>query len=91
VPRTVNVESEPRLAELAAAAARDGEDIIIETAEGPLAALVSIGKYHRCFEQRHRVLSVVKRIQSRNPDADPDEVERDVAEAIQEVREGQRP
>jgi len=62
--------------------------VVVEDEGQPVAALVSPDDLERLkrLDARDDAWRVVDEIRARNRDKDPDEVERDVAEAIEEMR-----
>lgn len=67
--------------------------VLVEDEGTPLAAIVSIADLKRLTQmdkQRARRWKVFDEIHARNADKDPDEVERDVAQAIEEMRAEER-
>ena len=67
--------------------------IVLENGGAPVAAIVSAADLDRLAEldrQREDHWRVFDEIHARNADKDPEEVERDVAEAIAEVRRERR-
>lgn len=66
-----------------------GTRVVVEDDGRPVAALVStadLDRLNRLDGYREDPWSVIEEIHARNKDKDPEEVERDVAEAIAEVR-----
>ena len=63
-----------------------GEKVIINRHGKPAAAVVPIEVYENWKRQRQQFFDAVREIQSANPDADPEEVMRDVLYAQQAVR-----
>lgn len=63
--------------------------IIIKRANEPIAVLVSIQAYQQFLKQRDKDLSILDRVWSKIPDVPEDEVEKDIAAAIAEVRYAQ--
>ena len=57
---------------------------IINTEEGT--ATISLDWYNNVIAEREARFAVIKEIQDAQEDRDPEEVERDVAEAIERVR-----
>src|SRR5579872_2772574 len=75
-----------------------GEPTIVEKQGKPVAVVISpeeYAQYRRYKEEaKQRFFRVVDRIQERNADKDPDEVDHDVTAAVAEVRQeahGQQP
>ena len=63
------------------------EPVVIEKKGRPVAVLISPEQWDRYQQQlKERFFETVDRVQDRNADADPQEVERDVTEAVEEVR-----
>ena len=63
------------------------EPVIVERKGRPMAVIISPEQWERYQRQvKAGFFEAIDRIQQRNLDKDPDEVERDVAEAIDEVR-----
>ena len=67
--------------------------VLVEDDGAPVAAIVStldLKRLTQMDKQRAKRWKVFDEIHARNADKDPDEVERDVAEAIEEMREERR-
>lgn len=67
--------------------------VLVEDDGAPVAAIVSALDFKRLTQldkQRAQRWKVFEEIHARNADKDPDEVERDVAEAIDEMRAEER-
>ena len=63
------------------------EPVIVERKGRPIAVLISPEQWQQYQDQaRHQFFEAIDRLQERNRDADPDEVFRDVTEAVEEVR-----
>ena len=63
------------------------EPVIVERKGKPVAVLISPEQWERYQQQtKDRLFEAIDRLQERNRDADPDEVERDVTEVVEEVR-----
>ena len=61
--------------------------MIFEKSGRPVAVLISPEQWERYQQQtRERFFAAVDRLQERNREMDPEEVERDVTEAVEEVR-----
>jgi prevent-host-death family protein len=63
-----------------------GDSYIIEKQGKPVAAVVPLEIYEQWRERRNRFLSLLREVQAKNIDADPDEVMQDILEAQQAVR-----
>ena len=65
----------------------DQEPVIVERKGRPIAILISPEQWqHYQDAVRNRFFDAVDRLQERNRDADPEQVARDVTEAVEEVR-----
>ena len=67
--------------------------VVVEEDGAPVAAIVSTEDFRRLTQldkQRAKEWQVFEEIHARNRDKDPDDVERDVAEAVAEMREEER-
>ena len=63
------------------------EPVIVERKGKPVAVLISPEQWERYQQQtKERLFEAIDRLQERNRDVDPAEVERDVTEAVEEVR-----
>lgn len=80
-------EARDRFGEVLNRAYYQREPIIVERQGKPVAVVVSPADFER-YQQlaRDRFFQVVDRVQDRNAAHDPDEVLRDVTEAVDEVR-----
>ena len=58
----------------------------MERSGRPVAAVIPVETYEKLVEERRIRFEVMDRIRSRLPEKTPDEIERDVAAAIEEVR-----
>lgn len=63
------------------------EEVIVERSGKPMVAVIPIQVYEQLLAEREARFQVVDRIRNRLPDVSPEEVERDVAEAIAAVRD----
>src|SRR3712207_6360363 len=63
------------------------EPVIVERKGRPMAVLISPEQWQQYQDDaRNRFFDAVDRLQERNRDADPEQVLRDVTEAVEEVR-----
>ena len=63
------------------------EPVIVEHKGKPVAVLISPEQWERYQQQtKDRLFEAIDRLQERNRDADPEEVEREVSEVVEEVR-----
>jgi len=63
-----------------------GEEIIVERSGRPMAALIPVDTYERLVAERRTRFEVLDQIRSLLPDAASEEIEKDVAQAIDAVR-----
>lgn len=69
-----------------------GKDtVIIEKQGKPVVAVIDVERYEQWMAEREARFKVFDEIRARNLDRDPAEVEKDVAEALAEVRATKRP
>ncbi len=81
-------EARKRFSKLLKRARSGGAVTIIERSGKPMAAMVPIELYEQLVAEREARFEVLERIRSRAPDRSPDEVERDLTEAIAAIRAG---
>ena len=89
---TISAASEG-LTELVEKVSRQKTRVVIEEDGKPLAAIISaydLALLAQLDARREEDWQVFEEIHAHNSDKDPDEVERDVAEAIMEMREEER-
>jgi len=79
-------EARSRFADLVGSVHYGGEEIIVERSGRPVAAVIPVELYERLVAERRARFEVIDRIQSRLPDKTAEEIERDVAAAIEELR-----
>lgn len=63
-----------------------GDKYVINRHGKPAVAVVPVEIYENWKKQRMRLLALIQEVQEANPDADPEEVMRDVLEAQQAIR-----
>ena len=63
-----------------------GEEIIVERSGRPMAAVIPVDTYERLIVERRTRFEVLDQIRSHLPDVASDEIEKDVAQAIDELR-----
>jgi prevent-host-death family protein len=91
-PMTVTVEiseAERRLTPLAHEVAKTGVRVIVEESGAPIAALVSLDDLDRLEQlrrDREARFAVIDRMRAAFADVSADEIEREVAKAVAEVR-----
>ncbi len=64
-----------------------GAHYIITRGGKVMAAVVPVELSERWHRSREALFALIDEIHARNADADPDELERDIAEAVREARE----
>ncbi len=88
--RVGTVEARRSFSRLIGEAGFKGEHIIIERSGTPMAVLIGFDEYERLIAARTREREArfnrLLAIAERNPDASPEQVETDVAEAVAAVR-----
>jgi prevent-host-death family protein len=63
-----------------------GDKYVISRHGKPAVAIVPLQIYEKWKQERKEFFDLIREVQSANPDADPDEVMRDVLEAQQAIR-----
>lgn len=86
VKRMTAKEARARLAEILGAVHYGKDTVIVEKQGKPMVAVVDIALYEKLMAEREAHFKVFDEIRARNLDKTPEEVERDVTEAIAEVR-----
>jgi len=66
------------------------ETVIVEKQGKPVVAIIDIDLYQRWQEEREARFKVFDEVRSKGRGKTPEEVEKDVAEAVSEVRESAR-
>ena len=94
-PRTVSAaEARANFSEIITEAAYAGRDTVIERNNRPVAVVIGYQEYQALRtlrdKEREARFAVIDEIRARNADADPEQVERDVAEAVRAVRQSKR-
>jgi prevent-host-death family protein len=79
-----------RLGELLEGVSERGDEVIIERAGRPVGVLIPVERYRGIEQGRERLWGMIEEVWEQNQDADPEEIERDIELAIQEVRREQR-
>ncbi len=79
-----------RLGEILDQARYRGDEFIVERRGRPLAAIIPYEEYEQLQRQRAHAFETLDRIRAANAGVDPEEVERDIARALDEVRAGRR-
>jgi len=79
-------EARTRFADLVGSVHYGGEEVIVERSGRPVAAVIPVEMYERLVAERRARFEIIDRIRSRLPDKTTEEIEKDVAAAIDEVR-----
>ena len=83
------VEARKRLGEILESVYYRGDEVVIERAGKPMAVVIPAERYEAMERSRERLFELIENNWERNKDVPFDEVEREVQEAIKEMR-GQR-
>ncbi len=86
VTRISSSEARDRFADLVASSHYGGQITIIERSGKPMAAVIPIEMYKRLMAERETRFNVLDNIRAHFPNVPPDQVEKDIAEAIAAVR-----
>lgn len=65
----------------------DGENYVIVRHGQPAAAIVPLEVYRQWKRERQELFDVIRKTQAANPDADPNQVMKEVLEAQQAIRQ----
>lgn len=79
-------EARNRFSDIMGSIRYGGEEIIVERSGRPMAALIPVDTYERLVAERRTRFEVLDQIRSLLPDAASEEIEKDVAQAIDAVR-----
>ncbi len=89
--RTVSaVQARQRLGELLEGVYYRGDEVVIERAGKVMAVVVPEARYKQIDASRQRLLELIEQAQARNRDVPYEDIQREVDEAIHEVREERR-
>ena len=80
------VEARKHLGELLEGVFYRGDEVVIERAGKPMAAVIPPGRYRAMEQERERMIDLLERTQERNKDVPYDVIEREVNQAVREVR-----
>lgn len=83
------VEARKRLGEILEGVHYRGDEVIIERAGKPMAVVIPAERYEAMEKSRERLFELIEKNWEHNKDVPYEEVEREVRQAIEEVR-GQR-
>jgi prevent-host-death family protein len=79
-------EARDRFAEVLGQVQYGKDTIIVEKQGKPVAAVIDMDQYERLRQSREDAFAVLERVRAKNRDKDPEQVQRDVAAAVAEVR-----
>ena len=79
-------EARNRFSDLMGSVHYGGEEVIVERSGRPMAAVIPVEVYERLVAERRDRFEVIDRIRSRLPDVSPEQIDKDVAEAIARIR-----
>ena len=84
------VEARKRLGEILESVYYRGDEVVIERAGKPMAVVIPAERYEAMERDRERLFELIEKNWERNKDVPYEEIEREVQQAIEEVR-GKRP
>ena len=84
------VEARQKFGELIERVYYRGDEVVVERAGKPMAAVVPMHIYESYLRQRERLFELVERNWEKNKDVPLEEIEADIAEALREVRAAQK-
>ena len=82
------VEARKHLGEILEGVYYRGDEVVIERAGKPMAAVIPPDRYRAMEQERERMIELLERTQERNKDVPYEVIEREVERAIREVRAG---
>jgi len=82
------IEARDKLGQIIEEAYYTGKQFIIARRGKPMAAIVPISEYQKWERDREEFFGLIDRVWEANREADPDALERDIAEAVRETRGG---
>jgi prevent-host-death family protein len=89
--RTVSAQdARQRLGELLEGVYYRGDEVVIERAGKPMGVVVPMERYRQIEAARERVWQKIQEIREQNRGVDTDEVEREVNEVVEAMREEKR-
>lgn len=86
--RVSAVEARKHLGEILEGVFYRGDEVVIERAGKPMAAVIPTERYRSMEERRQRVLELLERTHERNKNVPYEVIQREVDKAIREVRQG---
>jgi prevent-host-death family protein len=85
--RTISaVEARKRLGEVLEGVYYRGDEVIIERAGKPMAVVIPSARYETMERARKRMIDMIEEVHERNKDVPPEVLEREIEQAIREVR-----
>lgn len=85
------VEARQRFGEVLEGVFYRGDEVVIERAGKPMAVVVPLRRYESMERSRERLFELIERNWERNKNVPYEEIQRDVDEAIREVRAQRKP
>ncbi|HLM67576.1 MAG TPA: type II toxin-antitoxin system Phd/YefM family antitoxin [Longimicrobium sp.] len=79
-------EARQKFSELLGRVHYGGETVILESSGKPMAAVIPLALYEKMMQEREARFSIIDRIRDSIPDYPEDEVDADIAEALNDVR-----
>jgi prevent-host-death family protein len=83
-------EARKKLGELLEGVFYRGDEVVIERAGKPMAVVIPAERYEALARSRERMFDLIEQAHERNKDVPLDVIEREVSDAIDEVRRGGR-
>lgn len=83
---TTAIKARRNLGQLLEEAFYKGDEFIIERAGKPMAVLIPVQEFENWLRQREKDFGVLDEIKAQNRQKSPENIEKDVDEAIKEVR-----
>ena len=80
------VEARKRFGEILEGVYYRGDEVVIERAGKPMAVVIPTSRYEAMERSRERLFELIEKNWERNKDVPYDEIQRDVDEAVKEVR-----
>jgi prevent-host-death family protein len=80
------VEARKRLGEILESVYYRGDEVVIERAGKAMAVVIPSERYEAMERSRERLFELIEKNWERNKDVPPEEIERDIQQAIREVR-----
>jgi prevent-host-death family protein len=81
------VEARKRLGEILESVYYRGDEVVIERAGKPMAVVIPAARYESMERSRDRLFELIEKAQERNKDVPYEVIQREVEQAIREVRE----